>query len=209
MKIAVIGAGNFGGAFAAAAVRAGHEVTVTAPHEDRAAKVAAEIGATAVANDEAVARADVVILAIPGTAVAGWAGEHAARLGAAVIVDATNPIAGDFSDLLTQGTSAAETLQERLPDAAVVKAFNTVFASRLGNPVQDGTPLDVFLAGDREPAKATVSQLARSLGFTPRDAGRLRMARGLEEMAFLHITLNATNGWVWQSAWQLVGPTAA
>ena len=33
------------------------------------------------------------------------------------------------------------------------------------------------------------------------------MARSLEELAFLNITLNAGNGWVWQTAWRLVGPT--
>jgi hypothetical protein len=35
------------------------------------------------------------------------------------------------------------------------------------------------------------------------------MARALEEIAFLNISLNARNGWTWQSAFQLVGPTAA
>lgn len=64
------------------------------------------------------------------------------------------------------------------------------------------------MAGDDADAKARVADVATSLGFAPVDAGGLRLARALEEMAFLNITLNATNGWAWQSAWQLVGPTA-
>jgi 8-hydroxy-5-deazaflavin:NADPH oxidoreductase len=44
--------------------------------------------------------------------------------------------------------------------------------------------------------------------LAPIDAGGLRFARTLEELAFLNISLNAANGWAWQSAWQLVGPTA-
>ena len=121
----------------------------------------------------------------------------------------TNPLTDDFSDLFTSGTSAAESLQSALPQAKVVKAFNTFFASRLTAAEQDGTPLEAFLAGDDATAKQTVAGLARSLGFTPRDTGRLRMARSLEELAFLNISLNAANGWAWQSAWRLAGPTDA
>lgn len=65
----------------------------------------------------------------------------------------------------------------------------------------------MLLAGDDAAAKARVADVATSLGFAPMDAGGLRLARALEEIAFLNITLNATNGWAWQSAWQLVGPT--
>jgi 8-hydroxy-5-deazaflavin:NADPH oxidoreductase len=89
----------------------------------------------------------------------------------------------------------------------VVKAFNTVFASRYAAPTEDGRPLQVLLAGDDADARVRVAELASSLGFAPVDAGGLRLARSLEEIAFL-ITLNATKGWAWQSAFQLVGPTA-
>ena len=90
----------------------------------------------------------------------------------------------------------------------MVKAFNTVFAARHASPTEQGVPLDGFLAGDDEAAKAVVAELVGSLGYRSIDAGGLRMARALEEMAFLNITLNARNGWPWQSGWKLVGPTA-
>jgi predicted dinucleotide-binding enzyme len=66
----------------------------------------------------------------------------------------------------------------------------------------------VFIAGDDADSKTAVGELATSLGFQSLDVGGLRQARGLEELAFLNISLNAANGWAWQSAWTLVGPTS-
>ncbi|MFG2126238.1 NADPH-dependent F420 reductase [Streptomyces sp. NPDC048751] len=210
MRIAIIGAGNVGGGLAAAAVPAGHEVTVTAAHRDHAAKVAEQTGAVEAAGPAEAARdADVVVLAVP----AGAASEVLSQLGEAavagtVIVDATNPLNDTYSDLTTSGVSHAERLTAAAPQAKLVKAFNTILASRLGNPSEGDQPLDGFFAGDDEGAKTTVAQLLASLGFRPIDAGGLRMARSLEELGFLNISLNARNDWPWQSGWKLVGPTA-
>jgi 8-hydroxy-5-deazaflavin:NADPH oxidoreductase len=207
MRIAIIGAGNVGGGLAAAARTAGHEVTLAAAHQEHAAKVAEQVGGRAAAGPgEAAQGADVVVLAVPATAAA----EVVSQLGdtGAVVVDATNPLNESYDDLTTSGSSQAEQLAAAAPGRKVVKAFNTVLASRLGNPAEEGRPLDSFYAGDDEQAKATVAELLTSLGFRPIDAGGLRMARSLEEMAFLNITLNARNGWSWQSAWKLAGPTA-
>jgi predicted dinucleotide-binding enzyme len=94
------------------------------------------------------------------------------------------------------------------PGVRVVKAFNTVFASRLNDPVVDGIALDGFYAGDDPAAKAAVAELLAAMGFHPIDTGELLTARTLELMAFLNITLNARNGWPWQSGWKLLGPTS-
>ena len=89
----------------------------------------------------------------------------------------------------------------------MVKAFNTALASRQADPVVDGLRLDGYVAGDDAEAKAAVLQLVESIGFVPIDAGPLAMARALEGMAMLNITLNIRNGWPWQDGWKLVGPT--
>ncbi|NMO50733.1 NAD(P)-binding domain-containing protein [Actinoplanes sp. TBRC 11911] len=209
MKVAVIGAGAFGGAFAKAAVAAGHDVSITARNSEHATKAAADSGATARTNDEAIDRADVVVLGIPGLIAAEWADEFAAKLSGKVLIDATNPVNADMSDTFTAGASFAEELQKKVPTAHVAKAFNAILASRMSAPREAGTPLDAFVAGDDATAKQAAVELAGSLGFGPRDIGGLRMARSLEEIAFLNIALNKTNGWQWQSAFQLVGPTAA
>lgn len=62
--------------------------------------------------------------------------------------------------------------------------------------------------GDDPAAKQTVGEFAGSLGFRAVDVGGVRLARSLEEMAFLNITLNAGNGLPFRSAWKLVGPVA-
>ena len=210
MRIAIIGVGNVGGGLAAAAVRAGHDVVLSASTLESAQRGAAAAGAAAAAsNVGAVRGADVVVLAVPHGEVAGIVAELGDALTGAVVVDATNPLNDTYTDLVTVGTSAAEQLQAQLPGASVVKAFNTIFAGRHAHPVEDGTPLDAFIAGDDMAAKEKVGELASSLGYRVVDAGGLRMARTLEEMAFLNITLNAANGWPWQSAWKLVGPTGS
>ena len=210
MHIAIIGAGNVGAAIARAAVGAGHSVTLSAADPGNARQAAAEAGAAAAAsNVDAVRGSDIVVLAVPGSLVGAVADELAGVLEGAVVVDATNPLNATYSDLDIEGVSGAEDLQRRLPGIPVVKAFNTVFASRHARPTEGGSPLDAYLAGDDDAAKAKVAELAASLGYHPVDAGGLRLARALEEMAFLNITLNARNGWVWQSGWKLVGPTQA
>jgi len=210
MNIAIIGAGNVGGGLAAAATRSGHSVVVSASDPSSAQETAGKTGATAAAsNGEAVQAADVVVLAVPGRAVADVVAEVAEALTGKVVINASNPLTADYSDLFTSGTSLAESVQQQAPDARVVSALGTIFAARYTAPTEDGQPLDAFIAGNDADAKATVAQLVESLGFRPVDAGSLRYARSLEEMAFLNISLNAGNGWAWQSAFRLVGPQQA
>ena len=210
MRIAVIGAGNVGGGFSRAAVAAGHDVVISAAHPEKAQAVAAEVGAQAAdSNTGAVQGAQVVVLAVPGTAAPTVVAELAPVLGGAVVVDATNPLNATFDGLAIEGISGAEAVQRAAGSTPVVKAFNTVFASRYAAPAEQGSPLTVLVAGDDAAARGTVAELATSLGFAPVEAPSLRFARTLEELAFLNIALNAGNGWVWQNHFQVVGPTSA
>ena len=207
MKITVLGVGNVGSGIATSAIAAGHDVVVSASTPESAQRAASATGATASgSNREAVESADVVVLAVPHAAVSALADDLGDALAGKVVVDATNPLNDTYSGLTTNGSSAAEELQQQLSSATVVKALNTVFASRYADPREGGQPLDALVAGDDAAAKATVGELVQSLGFRPVDAGSLRMARSLEELAFLNISLNASNGWSWQSAFRLVGP---
>jgi NADPH-dependent F420 reductase len=207
MRIAILGAGNVGGAVARAAARAGHQVVLSAPSADKAQAVAAEVGgAAAGSNQQAVADADMVVLAVPYGAVDQIAGEIAPAVRGKVVVDATNPMREDLSGLAVGERSGAEEIQRKLPDAAVVKAFNTVFAANQASASVAGTGLDGFYAGDDEQAKQQVARLLAGMGYRPVDVGPLRAALPLEHMAFLNISMNARNNWPWQSGWKLVGP---
>jgi len=123
------------------------------------------------------------------------------------VVDPTKPVAPGLDGLLLAERSVAEEIPVLMPGAVVVKAFSTVLGSRIADPVVDGIPLDGFHAGDDEAAKATVAELLAAVGFRPLDAGPLRMARTLEHMGLLNISMNARYGWPWQSGWKLLGPT--
>ncbi len=206
MKIAIIGAGNVGSAIARAGIRTGHVIVMAAPGKD-VQTTADKLGAAlAGSNVEAVKDADFVVLAVPHQALATIAKEVANAVAGKVIIDVTNPMKPDGSGLAVTTRSGAEELQDLLPDAFVVKAFNTVFASNQATPIVDGDPLDGFYAGNNEAAKTKVAEFLRAVGYRPIDAGDLTAARALEHMAFLNISLNARNGWSWQSAWKLTGP---
>ena len=203
MDIAIIGAGNVGTALAGALARAGHRVTISAKTQGHAAQVAQATGTgSAGSNKDAIADSDVVIFAVPGTAFDDLVGRARSRLAGKVVVDVSNRPTPDPSGA---GTSAAEELQARLPDASVVKAFNTAFATRQSEPNVDGVAADGFVAGDDDAAKEKVLRIVGSIGFRPVDAGSLAAARTLEGMAWLNISRNMQGG-TWQDAWVLLGP---
>jgi predicted dinucleotide-binding enzyme len=208
MNIAIIGSGNAGRAITGAATRAGHDVTVSSATGATARAVAQEFGARAAASvREAAGAADLVILAVPYTAVDDVLGEVGKALAGKVLVDATNPLKPDYSGLATDRTSGAEEIQRKVPDARVVKAFNTVLAAQQADPeVAGGLRIDGFVAGDDDEAKQAVLGLLGELGFNPVDAGPLAMATYLEGMAWLNISLQTKHGWGWQASWKLVGP---
>jgi 8-hydroxy-5-deazaflavin:NADPH oxidoreductase len=203
MQIAIIGAGNVGRALATSLTRAGHDVTITAEHAASAVEAASQSGATAgTSNQSAAAGADVVVLAVQSQAIGQIAADMGSSLDGKVVIDVSNrptPAADGAS------TSIAEELQTRLPAARIVKAFNTVFASRQASPTVAGISPDGFVAGDDASAKQTVLDVVESIGFRPVDAGSLASARTLEGMAWLNIQRNLTGG-TWQDAWILVGP---
>lgn len=208
MKIGIVGSGNVGGALAKSAVRAGHTVTLSAKDPSHAQAKAKDTGARAAASAvEAVRDADVIILAVPSAALDEVADQLGDALAGKIVVDVTNRIKRPTMAESVDGTSASERLQARAPKAKVVKAFNYAFSSRHADPNVDGVALDGFVAADDAAAKEKVLELVRSIGFRPIDAGPLAMARALEALAILNISLQIQHGWPWQSGWKMVGPT--
>jgi predicted dinucleotide-binding enzyme len=203
MDIAIIGTGNVGKALGSSLVRAGHRVTFAASSAEHAAEAARDLGAQAAAsNNEAISGADLVILAVPASALGEVAREIGNSAAGKVVVDVSNRPTPDPAGA---STSLAEELQAQLPKSRVVKAFNTAFAWRQANPSVSGIAVDGFVAADDAAAKQTVLDVVESIGFRPVDAGSLAAARTLEGMAWLNITRNMAGG-TWQDAWVLVGP---
>jgi len=209
MKVAIIGAGHVGKALAKSSIRGGHTVTMSAAHPENAAKAAQSVGAHAAdSNVEAVQGADVIIVAVPYDKL----GEVFRGLGSSVddkvVIDATNHVNAQNPKEVLGAASNAEEIQKRHPKVRVVKAFNYAFASCMADPTVDGVRLDGFVASDDQAAKDKALELVESIGFRPIDAGPLVMARALEAMALLNVTLQIRNNWPWQNGWKLVGPPA-
>jgi hypothetical protein len=185
MKIGVIGSGDVGEALATGLAAAGHEAVVgsRAPGKTRldgievvTQRAAAEVG-------------DVVVLALPAGVVVDVAGELRGALADKPVVDTANeyPSAGAEPSLAAHVAEAA-------PEAHLVKAFNTIGANLMTDPVVDGTPATMFLAGDDADAVETVRALAADLGFEPVVAGDLAAAAHLEHLARLWIHLSREYG---------------
>jgi NADPH-dependent F420 reductase len=207
MNVAIIGSGNVGGALARSLARAGHSITITSTTMAEAEAIADEVGGrTAASNAQAVEGADVVIPAVYHDSLGDVLDEIGDRLEGTILVDVTNR-SNDNPGLVADGTSNAEQTQARVPNARVVKAFNTAFASRQADPFVDDVPVDGFVAGTDEAAKRTVLELVGSIGMRPVDCGPLESARILEAMGALNIWLNMRGG-TWQNAWKLLEPTA-
>jgi NADPH-dependent F420 reductase len=210
MQIAIIGAGNVGKALATSFSSAGHDVTITSRDPEDSGAVAAATGArVGTSNADAARDAEVIVLAVPFASVADIASEIAPVVEGRVVVDVTNRMSfGANGPEMDTTTSNGEEIAALLPGARVVKAFNTLFASRQADPVTQTVRLDGFVAGDDADAKALVLTLVRSVGLDPIDVGPLVRARQLEALAFLNIALNIENGGGWQSGWKLVGAPA-
>jgi predicted dinucleotide-binding enzyme len=190
MNIAIIGTGNIGSGLATVVAKTNNSVVVADRKggEELAARLKEQgllVQATDIKN--AVAGAEIVILAVPYGAVAGLA--DAADFTGKIVVDVTNPVTDDFSGLqLGHETSAAEEIEKAFKGARVVKAFNTVFAQIYAEGLTlGGKPVQTFVAADDASAKAAVLALANEVGFDARDAGALKNARYIEPLAYLNI----------------------
>lgn len=204
MKIAIIGAGNLGGALGKAWAKAGHAILfgVRDPAGGKTRPPLAEIGAAAssLLIPDAVRSSDVVVLATPWAAVPEVI-TAMGDLNGRILIDATNPLflnaEGSLGLSLGSTTSGAEEIARLAPGARVAKAFNTYGWENFADPTYPGygeLKPAMFHCGDDDAAKEIVEQLARELGFEPVDTGGLGMARSLEPLALMWIRLSVRDG---------------
>jgi NADPH-dependent F420 reductase len=209
-RVTIVGAGNMGRGIGTRAVAGGHQVEILDRDPGEAQQLAKELGDSAAALDPgAPFGGEVVIFAVYYPGIRDAVQQYADQLAGKVVVDITYPVDTQTWDRLatSPGTSSAEEVQQLLPQGTpVVKAFNTTFAGTLVAGEVDGQQLDVLIAGDDEAAKQKVSQLASDGGLRPIDVGPLNRARQLEQLGFLHISLQQPHGLGFGSAIKLVMP---
>jgi predicted dinucleotide-binding enzyme len=189
--ISIIGTGSMASAIGGLAAKAGYTIEVMSRDAARARALAEQIGAGATGTFGAAPAGDIVILAVPYSAVLDVVKQYGEKLAGKVLVDITNPVAYDHMSFVTPVDSfgALEIAKAAPADAKVVKAFNTQFSHVLAASPAEGHPLDVFVAGDDAQAKARVSAFVESLGLRPMDTGPLPMARTLEHVCLLSLGL--------------------
>ena len=155
MKIAVIGTGFIGGILGRALANGGQEVVFGSRHPDDD-EVAETSPARVAALGDALAGADVVILAIPGVAVRDLVGEHAAGLSGKLVIDATNQM----------GKPVANCRAALPPEVRYARAFNTLGGENFADPDFADGPADLFFSAP-EADRATVESVISAVGLRP------------------------------------------
>jgi predicted dinucleotide-binding enzyme len=198
-KIGILGSGQVGQALARGYRQHGHEVRIGSRQPDVA-------GLPTGAPAEVVGQADLVVLAVLGTAAVDVVRGVAPQLDGKVLIDATNPL--DFSTgaprlFVGHEDSLGEQVQRAAPGARVVKAYNTVGNTLMVDPQLPGGPPTMFIGGDDEQAKSVVTQLLADTGWDVADLGGIQASRYLEPLCMAWVAYGARTG-TWQHAFRLL-----
>src|ERR1019366_6142807 len=185
LKIATIGAGHIGGTLGSLWVKAGHPVMFSSRHPEELKDFVAGLGPLARAGTpaEAIASADVVLLAVPYSAIKQISLDFGQQLAAKVLVlDASNPIVARDGDVATwaREKGAGLATAELIPGAHLVRAFNAVGYMKVREDAADPSKkIGMPMAGDDAGAIAVASKLVREAGFEPVVIGPLAMGKYL------------------------------
>jgi predicted dinucleotide-binding enzyme len=194
MKIGIIGSGNMGGSLAKIWANKGHEIFITSTSPEQTIQVVESIGGNTRMGTtrEAVQFGDVIVFAFPYSSLQDVINKGGSFEGK-IIIDLINPLTDDaLGMLIGHTTSAAEEIAKLIPEAEVIKAFNTIASPVLQSEkgvVFNGIPPDVYFCGDDAEAKAVVKKLIEDSGFEAIESGPLTNARFLEPMAEFIIQL--------------------
>lgn len=181
---------------------AGHTVWLGSRSADRAAASAAELAerlpdSTSVRGAENLKAADaaeIVVLAIPFDGHDNLVSSLREQLAGKIVISCVNPLGFDKDGpygLSVEGGSAAEQAARLLPQSRVVGAFHHLSAVNLLRHEGPLTDEDVMVCGDDDAAKSVVMELAKPIVGRPGiDAGRLRLARQMEPLTAVIISIN-------------------
>lgn len=212
MNVGILGSGAVGQALGRAFLTLEHRVMLGSrdPENPKGIAWVKQSGARASHGTFAQAARFGELIAL---ATLGEATENAIRLAGPehfagkVVLDVTNPL--DFSKGAPQllaggvGDSAGERHQRLLPDAHLVKVFNTVGSPLMFRPQLPGGPPTMFLCGDDAAAKKRAAEICKDFGWDVADVGSLAAAHYLEAMALVWVLAGATSK-NWNQAFKLL-----
>ncbi|MEU3461162.1 NAD(P)-binding domain-containing protein [Streptomyces sp. NPDC006733] len=193
-SIGILGAGRVGSNLATHLAAAGHQVTLgVRDADDIAALAAGSSPHPTYADQRTTARTtDLVINATPGDSSLDRLADLRTELAGKILIDVSNATRdaddGLPGDLCYPGSSLAEKLQAALPDTQVVKTLNTMLFMVMTAPQSLATPPTVYVSGNDDTAKKTVTGLLGDLGWQPawiEDLGDITTARATESLILL------------------------
>ena len=209
INVGILGSGDVGKALARGFIALGHDVKIGSRSPEKLATFVAEEGphASAATLEETAAFGDMIVLATLGvTALEAIEQAGKVHFRGKVVIDVCNPL--DHSQgvpRLTVGhtDSLGEQVQRAIPDARVVKAFNTVGNPHMFKPDFPGGPPDMFLCGNDEEAKKLVSQVCQAFGWGVVDIGNIEGSRYLEPMCMAWVAYGIKSG-TWDHAFKML-----
>jgi 8-hydroxy-5-deazaflavin:NADPH oxidoreductase len=192
--VAIIGTGNIGSRLAANFAAGGQDFLLAGRDQDAARKIASDLDghAEVVSIDEAVERADVLVLAVWPDAFRQLIAQYGEQLAGKVIVDPSNPVgpdgAGGYHKVIGEQESSGQILAGLLPAGArLVKAFGTLSAPSLSAAAwREPERAVLFYAADDAAAGDLVADLIRASGFEPVRVGGLDQSIRIEMFGDLH-----------------------
>jgi predicted dinucleotide-binding enzyme len=182
-KIGIVGSGRVGGTLGAVWVKAGHEVMFSSRSLEDDKALAAKLGRNARAGTprEAAAFGEVLMVSVPYRALPEVGKALADLIKGKVVIDTCNPFASRDGEIAAWAREKGAGLAsaELLPGARIVRAFNAIGYSRMGEAHEQPGRIGMPIAGDDADAVAVASRLIRDIGYEPVLVGGLAMGRHL------------------------------
>ena len=213
MKIGIIGSGIVGRVLATAFLKEGHQVMLGSrdtKKEEVVKWVAENAGGLCGNFSDTALFGEIIVLATKGTVVAEAVKlANPERFKNKTVIDATNPIkeAPPVIGVLQFFTGPNESLMEKIqlliPDAHVVKAFSCVGNAFMYKPDFDGVKPTMFICGNDDDAKKTVTDILISFGWEIADMGKQEAARAIEPLCMLWCIPGINQG-QWTHAFKLL-----
>lgn len=193
-KAAITGLGNIGSRVAINLVAGGENVIVAARDRAKAQAFAWKVGSKveAMSIEDAVQKADVLILGIWFETIKEFVAANRASLVGKIVVDPSNPIAldgkGGFKKIIPADQSSGQIISKLLPEGAeLVKAFCSVSVQSLEAAANRKPELAVlFYATDYPEAGEAVAELIAANGFAPVSVGNINQSVRIEAFGDLN-----------------------
>jgi predicted dinucleotide-binding enzyme len=200
-KAGILGSGDVAKVLAGGFMTHGYEVMLGTSHPDKLADfIQANPRVKVGSFEDAASFGDVIVLAVKGIVAGSLVVGLTSQLKGKTVIDTTNPIAAapPENGVLRYFTSLDESLMERLqdavPDANFVKAFNSVGNHHMVNPKIAGGPPTMFIAGNNEAARKEVIDILKLFGWDICDLGKAEAARAIEPLCMLWCIPPMTGG---------------